>query len=131
MKLYYIRKNTSIYINDKLYREIKKIKLKEERSAEKIATFETSIDKDVSEIAYAQDKEIVAYVEDKEVIQNVMEIINNEIDAFERYIVTEIIINGRSRKEIAQESGNTYKQIVYKLNSTLAKIRKIYIKNYL
>ncbi len=116
----------NVCISDKLYAEIKKLDRKEERLDEKIATFERKTDKDVSSLAISQEENFLCELEERNTVRILYEIIHNDLSSYEKYLVAEVIIKGRTLKDVSAECGMPYKRMSKILKFSVRKIRKIY-----
>lgn len=103
----------------------------ERRVAERIAEREILVS-DEAELDILLDKTSFnpcEAIERRELFQEIMEIVRNELSKEERQMIIEVFLNGKKRKEAATSMGLTYRQLTYRLDNAIKKVRKIYSEN--
>lgn len=81
---------------------------------------------DFNKMIAINDKKLDEAVELDETITKVMDIIEKNLTAEERYVIKTIFFDERPRSEIAEEMGLSYRTFSHRLNVILRKIKKIY-----
>ncbi len=131
MKFIIINHKTTVAVSNKLYTTIKSCNRYAQRQANRLSEREILIGNE-AELDILLEKEQNSpceIIERKEIFQEIMEIIENHLTKDERQLIIAVFLNGEKRCKTAQKMGLTYKQLTYRLNTALKRVREIYNEN--
>lgn len=131
MKYIIIKHNISVSVTNEVWRSITNYNRNERRVAERLAEREILVS-DEAELDILLNKTSFnpcEAIERRELFQEIMEIVKNKLSEEERQMIIEVFLNDKKRKEVAASMGLTYKQLTYRLDSAVKKIREIYSEN--
>lgn len=131
MKFIIIGRKKCVSVNNNLYTAIKSCNRYAQRQAERLSEREILIG-DEAELDILLEKEQnnpCEIIERKEIFREIMEIIENHLTKDERQLIIAVFLKGEKRNEAAQKMGLSYKQLTYRLNTALKRVREIYNEN--
>ena len=128
MKYIKIHGKHRVYVKDEVYSAIETMNRNQRRQIEKTSKYEVLIgdENDFNKMIAINDKKLDEAVELDETITKVMDIIEKNLTAEEKYVIKTIFFDERPRSEIAEEMGLSYRTFSHRLNVILRKIKKIY-----
>lgn len=131
MKFIIIGRKTCVSVSNKLYTAIKSCNRYTQRQAERLSEHEILIgDEAELDVLLEQERNsLCEVVERQEVYREIMEIIENQLTKEEKQLIKAVFLKGEKRNETAQKMGLSYKQLTYRLNTALKRVREIYNEN--
>lgn len=125
---YIIIQKRNISVSDRLYTQIKNRDRYEERLAQKISGTEILISNEAELDSLKSRSEENPYdvYEKHEAFKEIMEIINTQLTAKERYILISVYLDSKKQYEVAEELDLTVDQVRYLLKTSIKKVRKHY-----
>ncbi len=131
MKFIIINHKTSVTVSNELYTTIKSCNRYAQRQADRLSEREVLIgdEKELDILLEKEQNNPCEIIERKEIFREIMEIIETHLTKDERQLIIAVFLNGEKRSEAAQKMGLTYKQLTYRLNTALKRVREIYNKN--
>lgn len=127
MKYITIQKR-SVIVSDELYTKIKSQDRYEERLVEKTSSIEVLIqdETELDNLKNRTEESPYDVLEKHETFIEIMKIINTQLTAKERYILTSVYLDSKKQYEVANELDLTVDQVRYLLKATKKKVRELY-----
>lgn len=118
----------SVIVSDELYTKIKSQDRYEERLVEKTSSIEVLIqdETELDNLKNRTEESPYDVLEKHETFIEIMKIINTQLTAKERYILTSVYLDSKKQYEVANELDLTVDQVRYLLKATKKKVRELY-----